>query len=816
MTKNNIMLKNYIKIGFRNLKRQPLFTGINILGLAVGMVGSLLITLFIIDELSYNKMFADADRIHRIDTDVKFGGAEIKTAEASAPMAGAMQRDFPEVESTVRFRDRGNLLIRSTETQENTKGSNATFVDPSFLEFFGINLLAGNKDTALTNANTIVLSESVAQRVFNTTDVVGKSVILSNQTTYKVTGIIADLPKNSFLKNHGIFMAMDGYPDSKGDLWGSMNYFTYVKLKSGTDVDAFDKKVAGMLETYMLPWATKIFPGMTRESFSTSGDYIDYHTIAFKDIYLYSDRNAEMSETGSIQDVYIMGVIGLFLVFLACVNFMNLSTAQSLRRAKEIGIRKTLGSSKISLIWQFISESQLVAFIAMVIAIAVSFLMLPAFNELAQKDIIIPLGNPWFWIAAIGITLLLGFISGSYPAFFMSRFKPVETLKGEIKGNLSGGMVRNGLVIFQFTVAVVLIIGTLVVFKQLKFIQNKDLGFNKEQVLLIDNVFSAGNQLDAFKAEVKKLGSVESATISSQMPTPSDRSNSTYFLEGKTNPSEALQIQEWAVDYDYINTIGLQFIAGRDFNKAITTDAEAVIINEASLTTLGLNATEAIGTRISEIGNGEGTTMFTIIGIVKNFHYEPMRDKIAALALFLDTSTGMMAVKLQSQDYAATIGLIENIWKKQAPGQPFDYRFMDDDFEKTYSKDRRISTILLLFTGLSIFIACLGLFGLATFNAQRRFKEIGVRKVLGASVSQITVGLTLDFLKLVSIATLIALPLGWFAMHTWLQDFSYRTTIGWGVLVTAVIIVAIIAVLTVSYQSIRAAKSNPVKSLRTE
>ncbi|RMB57125.1 FtsX-like permease family protein [Dokdonia sinensis] len=810
------MIKNYIKIAFRNLKRQPLFTGINVLGLAVGMVGSLLIALFIIDELSYNKMFTDVDQIYRIDTDVKFGGAEIQTAEASAPMAGAMQRDFPEVEQTVRFRDRGELLIRSTETQENTKGSDATFVDPSFFEFFDIQLLSGNSATALNDANTLVLSETVAQRVFNTTDVVGKTVLLSNKNTYKVTGVLKDLPKNSFLKDHGIFMAMDGYPDSKGDLWGSMNYYTYVKLQPGTNIQAFDKKVAGMLETYMLPWAKKIFPGMTPEAFEASGDYIEYHTIPLKDIYLHSDREAEMSETGSIQNVYILGVVGLFLVFLACVNFMNLSTAQSLRRAREIGIRKTLGSSKGTLIWQFISESQLVALVAMVIAIAVSFLVLPHFNELAQKDISVPLANPLFWVVILAVTLLLGFVSGSYPAFFMSRFNPVDTLKGEIKGNVGGGAIRSGLVIFQFTVAVVLIVGTLVVFKQLQFIQNKDLGFEKEQVLLIDNVFSAGNQLDAFKAEVEKIGAVESATISSQMPTPSDRSNSTYFLEGKTNQGDAIQIQEWSVDYDYLNTIGLELVAGRDFDRSITTDAEGVIINEASLDIIGLDAQEALGSRIIELDSGNEPVKYTIVGVVKNFHYEPLREKIGALALFLDKSSGMMAVKMQSEDYASTIALIENLWKQQAPGQPFDYSFMDEDFEETYSQDRRISTILLIFTGLSIFIACLGLFGLATFNAQRRFKEIGVRKVLGASVSQITVGLTLDFLKLVSIATLIALPLGWYAMHTWLQDFSYRTTIGWEVLVGAVVLVAFIAIITVSYQSIKAATANPVKSLKTE
>jgi len=763
-------------------------------------------------------MFTDSDRIYRIDTDVKFGGAQIKTAETSAPMAGAMKKDFPEVESTVRFRDQGELLIRSTENQENTKGSDATYVDPSFFDFFGIELLSGNKDTALNSAGMLLLTKTVAERVFNTSDVVGKSILLDNNTTYKITGVIEDFPKNSFLKNHGIFMAMDGHPDSKDDLWGSMNYYTYVKLKSGTDVKAFDKKVAGMLETYMLPWAKIVFPGMTTESFAASGDYIDYFTIPFEDIYLYSDREGEMGEIGSIQDIYILSVIGVFLLFLACVNFMNLSTAQSLRRAREIGIRKTLGSNKSSLIWQFISESQLVAGIAMIIALAGALLVMPYFNQLAEKNISIPLGNILFWGLIIVATLLLGFISGSYPAFFMSRFKPVETLKGIAKNTIGGGRVRSSLVIFQFTVAVVLIIGSLVVFKQLKFIQNKDLGFDKDQVLLIDNVFAAGSHLNGFKDDVEKIAMVKSATISNQMPTPSDRSNSTYFLEGKSNQSDALQLQEWIVDYDYATTLGLEFVIGRDFDRNSITDTEAVLINEASLVTLGLEANEALGTRISEIGGDEDTppVMYTIIGVLKDFHYEPMRKKIDALALFIGKPTGMMAIKIKSEDYAATISQIENLWKKQAPGQPFDYSFMDADFDEMYSKDRRIGSILIIFTGLSIFIACLGLFGLATFNAQRRFKEIGVRKVLGASVSQITIGLTIDFLKLVSIATLIALPLGWYVMNNWLQDFSYRTTIGWEVLVGAALLVVLIAIITVSYQSINAAIANPVKSLKTE
>ncbi|MGB3590733.1 MAG: ABC transporter permease [Nonlabens sp.] len=810
------MFKNYIKLAFRNLKKSKFLTIINVLGLAVGMAGSLLIAFYVFDELGHDQMFKDIDQLYRVDTDIKFGGAAMKASQTSAPMAAAMLKDFAEVKEVTRLRDQGEQLARDSKTTDNLKSSDATYADANVFTMLGLELSAGNTETALEKANTVVISESVAAAHYGKENPVGQSFIIGNDQTFLITGVIPDLPKNSFLRNHGIFMSMEGYPPSKMNLWGSMNYYTYVKLREGSDVQEFSNKVAGMLETYMLPWVQSVMPAMTPESFQASGDYIRYYVAPVSEVYLHSDRDSEMSETSSIQNIYILSFIGIFLIFLACVNFMNLATAHSLQRAKEVGIRKTLGSNKLELVWQFLTESGLIAVFSMIVALLLCIATLPAFNDLADKEISFPYDNLMFWLLVLGATLLLGLLSGSYPAFFLSRFKPVDTLKGEGTGNAGGGGIRNVLVIFQFAIAVVLIIGTLVVYQQLDFIQSKDLGYSKEQVLLVDNAFSAGKRLDAFKDEVESLGMVSSATLSSQMPTPSDRSNTTFLPEGQSDISNALQMQEWSVDEFYIKTIGLELIAGRDFDASITTDKNAVILNEANAANMGFTPQEAIGKRFVEMAEEDEIITYTVIGVVKDFHYANMRENIGAVALFNSRSTGMMAIKLQGGDITYSIDQIERLWNKHAAGQPFDYSFMDDDFNETYSADQRLGSVFIVFTSLSIFIACLGLFGLATLNAQKRRREIGVRKVLGASVGQITLKLTYDFLKLVGVATLIALPLGWYAMNTWLQDFSYRIDIEWSIFMMAIALVSIVAITTVGFQSIKAALANPVKSLRSE
>tara|TARA_R110002051_G_scaffold63132_5_gene114940 strand:- start:49064 stop:51496 length:2433 start_codon:yes stop_codon:yes gene_type:complete len=810
------MIRNYIKIAFRSLKKQSFFTLLNIFGLSVGMAGSLLIALYIYDELSYDKMFLDADRIYRIDTDIKFGGAEIKASEAAPPMAAAMKNDFSVVETTVRFRDRGSMLVKKSGTNTNTKELNATFVDSTFFKMFGIELIIGDEKTALTEVNTLVLTRTAAEKHFGIENAIGQSLLLNNSDTYIVTGVMEDLPKNSFLRDHSIFMAMSGNVASRENLWGSNNYFTFVKLIPGANIDNFQIQLQGMLEKYMMPWAQSVFPGMTAESFEASGNYIRYHTMALTNIHLYSNRQTEMSANGSIQNVYILFFIGLFLIFLACVNFMNLSTAHSLKRAKEVGVRKTLGSNYWDLVWQFLTESGLITFISMVFALVLTIIVLPFFNELSGKAIEMPYANPLFWLLILLATILLGFLAGSYPALFMSRFNPIVALKGIGQRNTGAGNIRSILVVFQFAVAVFLIVSTLVVYQQLKFIQNKDLGFNKEQVLLINDTFASGNQLDVFKEDVLKLSAVQSATISDFFPTPSSRSSSSFFEEKSMSQEHAIQMQTWTVDLDYLSTLNIELLAGRNFDKKYVADSTSVIINESILSILGVSAENALGMRISEEVELENPVFYKIIGVVKNFHYSSLRDNIGGLGLFLDKSSGTMAIKLKSDDLSGIIASIESIWNKRAPGQPFNYRFMDESFNTTYEAEHRLGRIFIIFTLLSITIACLGLFGLSAFNAQKRMKEIGVRKVLGASVGQITYRLTTDFLKLIGIATVIAIPLGWYSMNKWLGDFSYRIEISWKILAFSALLVVMVAILTVSYQSIKAAIANPIKSLRTE
>ena len=810
------MFKNYLKIAWRNLKKQPFFTFLNTFGLAIGMAGALLISLYIYDELSFDKMFADSNRIYRIDADIKFGGAEIDASQTSAPMAGTLKRDFPQVESTVRFRDQGSMLIRKSDAKNNIKELQTTFADSTFFGFFGIKLLAGDINTALTQPNTLVLTKTAAEKHFPIENALGQPLVLNNTDTYTVTGVIDDLPKNSFLREHSVFMAMAGLADSREDLWGNTNYYTFIKLIPSASAEDFQAPLESILEKYLLPWAQQVFPGLTMESFAASGNYYRYHTMPLTDIHLYSNRQSEMSANSSIQNVYILSFIALFLIVLASVNFMNLSTAHSLKRAKEVGIRKTLGSKKLDLVRQFLMESGLISFISLILALILAFAVLPLFNNLSAKAISIPYQSPFFWLILLTATLLLGLLSGSYPAFFMSRFMPVKTLKGAGQKSIVGAGIRNALVVFQFAISVLLIIATLVVFQQLSFIQGKNLGFKKEQIVLIDDAYAAGDQVTTFKEEVEKLSQVESATLSSFLPTPSARSNTSFFREGSREQENAIQMQIWDVDKDYIPTLNMEMVAGRNFDDRFSTDSTAVIINEAALPVLGIEAKEALGIRISQDIDSDEPEYYTVIGVVKNFHYESLREDIGALCLSLDRSTGNMAVKLKPINFSQTIASIEGIWGNLAPGQPFSYRFMDDSFNTVYDAEQRLGSIFMVFSILSILIACLGLFGLATFNAQKRTKEIGIRKVLGATVGQISYRLTTDFLKMVGWAIIISLPIGWYAMNKWLEDFSYRIEIQWWMLLSAAFLAIAIAIITVGYQSIKAAIVNPVKSLRTE
>ena len=811
------MFKNNIKIAWRSLKKQPFFTFLNIFGLAIGMAGGLLLGLYIYDDLSHDKMFADADRIYRINSDMKFGGAAQRSAEVSAPMAQAMVTDIPEVEMAARFRNIGSVFIRPQDVMDNVREPHISYVDSTLFKMFGLKLLYGDERTALVEPNTLVMTRTAAEKHFPVDEAVGQTLVINDQDVYTVTGVMEDLPKNSIFKDKPLFLSMSGYEDAQLAEWGNHNYFTFVKLVPGATGSDIQDEMQAMVGKYLIPYAQRFFPGITEQQFLDSGNYVNYSTIPLTDIHLHSKRSPEFSAVSDIKNVYILGAIAIILLVLASVNFMNLSTAHSLKRSKEVGIRKTLGSQRSGLIGQFLTESGLIAMGSLVFALIIASVAMPFYNDLAGKELSIPYSNPLFWLILLVAALVLGLFSGSYPAFFMSRFVAAKVLKGQGDNSIGGGRVRNALVIFQFSISVFLIMGTLTIFQQLRFIQGKDLGYGKNQVLIIGGGNSLEGKKQAFKDAVLRISQVNSATLSSYLPTPSARSSGTYLLAEDRSQEKSINMQQWAVDEDYLSTIDLSLISGRAFDMdRFATDSSAVILNEKAVAILGKTPESVIGTQF--VGDlDEGGNLSTVIGVVKNFHYETLRDEVGALALFHGGEyASNLAIKLNGGDVAQTVAEIENIWRNMAPTQPFDHYFMDDSFNTSYEAEQRLGQIFMIFTLLSIIIACLGLLGLATFNAQKRVKEIGVRKVLGAGVGQIVYRLSVDFLKLVGLAVIIALPLGWYAMDRWLQDFSYRIDIPWWIFALSALLAVGVALLTVSYQSIKAAIVNPVKSLRTE
>ncbi|MEM1257242.1 MAG: ABC transporter permease, partial [Bacteroidota bacterium] len=687
------MLKNQLKIAWRSIKKQPFLNALNTLGLAIGIAGTLLIALYIHDELSYDHMFADADRIHRVNADMKFGGPDRELSQVSAPMAAALLNDIPQVEEVLRFRPWGTSSFNTIDSKELVLEERTAFADTTLISMLGLNMIYGNPNKALEQPNSLILTKTAAEKHFELPNAIGQKLILNEGDTYTVTGIVEDLPQNSFLANYSVFMSMMGYEDAFGNEWGNHNYNTYLKLKPNTTPKDIAQPLQGMVEDYLIPYAQQFFPGITLEQFEASGNYMYYSTIPLLDIHLHSSRETDMSRNGDINNIYILSFIAVFLILLASINFMNLSTAHSLKRAKEVGIRKTLGSNRKSLIRQFLTESGLITMGSLVIGIVLTLAALPSFNALANKSIAFPFANPTFWVVMLLATLLLALMSGGYPAFFMSRFMPSRVLKGSGETSVGGSKLRSALVIFQFAISVFLIVGTLVVAKQLNYIQNKDLGYNKDQVLLISNTNRLGEGVQTLKEEVKQLAQVSNATLSGYLPTPSFRTDSSYFLEGKMNQESAVNMQGWPVDYDYINTLGLTLLTGREFDKNITTDSTAIMVNEAAASVMGFTPEEVLGKRISRGVNENDLSFFTVIGVVKDFHFESMRNVVRPLSLQIGNSNANMIVKLRQGAFQNTIEQIHEIWNTLSPGVAFDYRFMDDSFNEVYQNEQRLGKI---------------------------------------------------------------------------------------------------------------------------
>ena len=808
------MFKNYFKIAVRNLWKNKGFTFINIAGLAIGLSCFILIALYVVDELSYDRFYPNAERIYRIDADIKFGGNQLTLTESSDPMGSTLKKDYPQVEEYTRiYASEGDKLVRKGNDYINE--DKIVYADSTFFKIFPQKLISGETKDALDAPNTVVISETAAKKYFSTGDAAGKIVEIDKKP-FKVTAVIKDMPHNSHF--HFDFILSMKNVDYGWNNFLSNNFQTYIELKPGTDYQVFEKNFDQVLDKYVLPQAKQYMPGLnSMEEFRKSGNYLNYFLTPLTKIHLYSHRFPEFEANGNIQYVYIFGAIALFILLIACINFMNLSTARSASRAKEVGIRKVLGTEKKNLVTQFLSESTLMAIISLALAMIIAYFVLPLFNNIASKSLSLDsIVSSGFLPFLIALPFLVGLLAGLYPAFFLSKFKPVVVLKGKINAGFKKSFLRSGLVVFQFFTSIVLIIGTVVVYKQLHFIQTTNLGFSKDQVLMIDGAGALGKNDEAFKNDVLGMQGVKSGTVSGYLPVASSRSDNTYSKDAVMDPKNALSMQNWVVDYDYINTLGMQIVKGRNFSKDFGTDSTAVILNETAAKVLGY--ADPIGKKIyqSTDGNGKRMTAYTIIGIVKDFHFESLRENIYPLGLMLGHNNSEMSFKIATSNIKPLISQIQSKWKALAPGMPFSYRFLDDAFNKMYRSEQRVGQVSITFSLLAILIACLGLFGLVTYMAEQRTKEIGVRKVLGATVSNIVTMLSKDFLKLVAIASLFAFPVAWWVMHQWLQDFAFRIKIEWWVFILAALIALLIALLTVSVQAIKAAIANPVKSLRTE
>jgi putative ABC transport system permease protein len=812
------MFGTYLKIAYRNLVRNKIFSFINIFGLAIGLTTCLLIMTYIFSEWGYDTQNKDAGLIYRVASAAQTasGKKEKGWAATAAPVAWGLKKDLPEVAYATRllkFPTLDKMLLTYTRGNERKQfyETNGYYVDSTFFRVFTYHFSYGDALTALEAPNSVVISEEVAKKMFGNENPVGRSINIGmpfGNFDYTVKGVFEDKTLKSHIPAHFLLSMRNGdigtWVETQTN-WATNNIFhTYIRLKASVDPQAFEKKLNAAIDRRAGP-DLKAF-GVSRQLFLQP----------LTGIYLHSDLDDEIGTNGNATYLYILGSIALFVLLIACINFMNLSTARSGKRAKEVGVRKVMGAERRSLVFQFLGESILMSCLALLLAVGLTRLLLPLLSDLTQKDLQF-LDEPAPWLSVAGLTLLTGFLAGLYPAFYLSSFRPVSVLKGRLLNNFSAVFIRKGLIVFQFTISIILVAGAIIIARQLNFLDNRDLGFNKSQqvILPLQSPVAAANY-QALKNELVKDPAIRTVTSGSTYPGITSVNDLLFYAQGKT-VHDVIDIQLAAVEDDYFQTLGLTLLEGSVFSRQFMADSGNIILNETALKELGYDRRTALGKIVNYDFQGQHHTM-RIIGIVKDFNFESLYNSIKPFAF--TTSIGnkysYAIVNSSANDYSSLITRIERAWKKINPGTPFSYSFLDKDFQHNYEKDQRASAIVRYFTIVTILIACLGLFGLSVFSAEQRTREIGIRKVLGASVTNIALLLSRDFLGLVCVGILVATPVAWYAMTEWLQGFAYRVQIGWWLFPAAGVIAVLIAWITVSFQAIRAAVANPAKSLRTE
>jgi len=816
------MFNKSILVAFRNLWRNKAISAIHVFGLALGIATCLLILLFIRHEVSYDRFNKKADRIVRVTFGGHMNGHDIKEANVMPPVAATLKKDFPEVQEATRLRSTG--IHRITYGTRSFREDALAFVDSNFFQVFTLPLIEGDVNTALTQPYTIVITRAVAEKYFGKEDPIGKVLDFSDDHhTLTVTGVIEGVPETSHF-HFDCFGSMATLPEAKEPSWMSSNFYTYLVLPHGDDAQKLQAKLPGVIEKYIGPQLQKGM-GVTLAQFRAAGNEIGFKLQPLTDIHLHSDLTGDLSAPGDIRYIYILSAVAVFMLLIACINFMNLSTAGATKRAKEVGIRKVLGSFRGQLIGQFLVESLLLTATAMIIALGLVLLSIPAFSRLAGHDLSLGWDAlPWL-LPVLGVfTLLTGLLAGAYPAFVLSAFRPVAVLKGMFKAGRGSAGLRSSLVVFQFFISISLIIGTAVVYRQLSYIQHKKLGYDRDQVLIVQDTWALGDGQAYFRQQLDQDPRIASVTASGYLPAGPSYSNN-FLVYGDNHSDKFATTLRYQVDDRYIPTMGMEMSTGRNFSKAFGADSTAIIINETAAQNFGWvtgpegrrDVSGAIGHTITEPNRDRPATVYHVIGVVKDFHFRSLHEMITPLLMTLGgTDNTTLIIRTKTKDAAGLLATLQKRWSDQKARLPFSYSFLDDRFQDTYKAEQNIAHILGIFAGLTIFVACLGLFGLVTFTAEQRTKEIGIRKVLGANTASVVALLSKDFLRLVVVAFLVAAPITWWAMNKWLQDFAYRVTIGWWIFVAAAGVALLIALVTVSFRAIRAANANPINSLRSE
>jgi putative ABC transport system permease protein len=806
------MLYNFILIAFRNIQRNKTFSAINIFGLATGMATCLIIMLYVQHQLSYDRFHEKADRIVRVIFKGSVQGEKMNEAHVMPPVAQTLLADYPEVQQATRLRQYGTPRITSGD--KSFKEDAFAFVDANFFQVFTLPFLQGDPKTALLQPFSVVITQSTAHKFFGSENPMGQVLTFKDlKASCKVTGVIADIPGNSHF-HIDVFASMTSLPEAKSPSWMTSEFYTYLVLPPGYNYKQLESKLPQMVEKYMSPQLQQAF-GMNYKQFEEKGNYLGLFLQPLTDIYLHSDFMYDLGPRGNTQHVYIFSAIALFMLLIACFNFMNLSTAGASKRAREVGIRKVVGSVKGQLIQQFLMESILLTSISLLIAAVLVVLALPLFNSLTGQSVAFTISGALKLLPGLLLFgLLVGLLAGSYPAFFLSSFKPITVLKNTLATGNKSMSIRSGLVVVQFCISIALMAGTLVVYQQLRYIQSKDLGYNKEQVLILGETWVLGQKEKVFRQQLLQDPRVLRVSTSGYLPAgPSNNNN--FFIYPNDDPAQQIKAIRYDVDDQYIPTLGMQLIAGRNFSPQLATDSSAAILNETAARALGWE-NDALDRTITRSTNEGEKKTYRVVGIVKDFHFRSLHERISPLVMVLSPNSGTMIVKIKTADTKDLLASMKNQWTDLTPDEPFIYSFMDQRVEDTYVSEQKIGKFLGIFAGLTVLVACLGLFGLATFTAQQRTKEMGIRKVLGASVPTLVALLSKEFLKLVLLANLIAWPLAWWAMQNWLQNFEYSIRLSPWLFASVSVAVLLIALLTVSFQAIKAALVNPINSLRNE